>query len=150
MAKESASQASQTNTRHAMNDIAKALVTVFKKYTRTDRNKAWDKITSEQGLREMKKLLQDPNRPINMFAQISLKENTFEQFLCKLNEEEEFTMAIVECPKCNGVATLGDHNKHGEWFWFKGSAKCQECNETFSAIDMPRIGNFKVKPAKLF
>ena len=80
---------SQTNTRHAIADMAKALTTVFKKYTRADRIKAWDKLTGEIGLKEMKKLLNDPNRPINMFAQIPLKEDhPFIQFMDKkLNEE---------------------------------------------------------------
>jgi len=54
-----------TNKQKAIQDIAEALEKVFKKYTRQTREAAWEKITSKRGDLEMKKLLQDPNRPLS-------------------------------------------------------------------------------------
>jgi len=60
------------NTRDAMVAMVKALETVFKKFSRQTRTKAWNKITSEAGLKEMDKILQDPNRPVNNFQKLPL------------------------------------------------------------------------------
>lgn len=63
-----------TSTRQAINDMAHELTGVFKKYTRSTRTLAWDRLTSKQGEVEIKKLLQDPNRPINTFSKLIFKE----------------------------------------------------------------------------
>lgn len=74
-----------TNTRNAIVDMAKALESVFKKYSRQTRTKAWKKLTSEVGLKEMDKLLQDPNRPVNNFQKLPLRES-FKEWI-EENEE---------------------------------------------------------------
>jgi len=63
-----------TNVRDAIAAMAKALESVFKKYSRPTRTKAWKKLTSEAGLKEMEKLLQDPNRPVNNLQKLPLRE----------------------------------------------------------------------------
>ena len=69
-----------TNTRDAMIAIVKALEAVFKKFSRQTRTKAWKKLTSEAGLKEMEKLLQDPNRPVNNLQKLPLRE-TFKEWM---------------------------------------------------------------------
>jgi hypothetical protein len=61
----------QTNLRKAIVDIAKSLESVFKKYSRQTRTKAWEKISSKKGEEEIKKILNDPSRQINMFQKLS-------------------------------------------------------------------------------
>lgn len=61
----------KTNLRNAIVDLAKSLESVFKKYSRQTRNKAWNKITSKEGEKEVKKILNDPDRPINTFQKLA-------------------------------------------------------------------------------
>jgi hypothetical protein len=61
----------QTNLKDAIVDIAKSLETVFKKYTRSTRNKAWERITSKKGEAEVKKILLDPKRQVNTFQKLA-------------------------------------------------------------------------------
>lgn len=75
-----------TNTRDAIVAMAKALTTVFKKFSRQTRTKAWHKLTGETGLKEMEKLLQDPNRPVNNLQKIPLREN-FKEWLEEDNQQ---------------------------------------------------------------
>jgi hypothetical protein len=60
-----------SNIKDAITDIAKSLEAVFRKYTRNTRTKAWEKITSKDGEKEMKKILQDPTRQVNTFAKLA-------------------------------------------------------------------------------
>jgi hypothetical protein len=76
------------NVREAIGSMVKALEVVFKKFSRQTRTKAWKKLTSEAGLKEMEKILQDPNRPVNNFQKLPLREN-FKEFLEDLNEQME-------------------------------------------------------------
>lgn len=61
----------QTNLKDAIVDIAKSLETVFKKYTRSTRNKAWERITSKKGEAEVKKILLDPKKQVNTFQKLA-------------------------------------------------------------------------------
>ena len=60
-----------SNLKDAIVDMAKSLGTVFKKYTKNTRTKAWEKITSKEGEKEIKKILQDPTRQINTFQKLA-------------------------------------------------------------------------------
>jgi hypothetical protein len=62
--------AQKNNVKDAVVDIVKSLETVFKKYSRHTRTKAWDKLTGKQGDREMRKILNDPSRPVNTFQKL--------------------------------------------------------------------------------
>lgn len=71
MAKQSKSN--DTNLRKAIVDIAKELESIFKKYSRQTRTKAWERLTSKEGEREVRKILNDPARPINTFQKLATK-----------------------------------------------------------------------------
>jgi hypothetical protein len=61
----------KTNLRNAIVDLAKGLESVFKKYSRQTRNKAWKRLTSKEGQKEVEKILNDPGRPINTFQKLA-------------------------------------------------------------------------------
>lgn len=63
----------QTNLKNAIVDLAKSMESVFKKYSRQTRTKAWEKLTSKAGEKEMKKIINDPNRQINTFQKLATK-----------------------------------------------------------------------------
>ena len=63
-----------TNIRSAILDMAHALKPSFKRYSRAARKKAWKKLSGTAGQKEMKKLLDNPNRSLNMFAQLAFRE----------------------------------------------------------------------------
>jgi hypothetical protein len=73
--------ANKTNLKDAIVDIAKNLEYVFKKYSRQTRSKAWNKITSKEGEKEIKKILNDPSRPINTFQKLATKNESFKSWL---------------------------------------------------------------------
>ena len=77
-----------TNVREAVADIAKSLESVFKKYTRNTREKAWKRITSKDGEKEIDKILKDPSRSLNVFKSLTKKdENNNNNFsVMKFNE----------------------------------------------------------------
>lgn len=64
-----------TNVKDAIVDIAKSLESVFKKYSKNTRTKAWEKLTSKDGEKQMKKILVDPNIPINTFQKLASQKN---------------------------------------------------------------------------
>lgn len=64
----------KTNLQNALVDMVKALKPVFKKYSRYARTEAWEKLSSKRGDDQMKKILIDPDRPINTFKQLGFKE----------------------------------------------------------------------------
>lgn len=61
----------QTNLKNAIVDLAKSMESVFKKYSRQTRTKAWEKLTSKDGEKEIKKIINDPSRPINTFQKLA-------------------------------------------------------------------------------
>jgi hypothetical protein len=63
-----------TNTKKAIIDMASSLAGVFKKYTRSTREKAWKDLTGSEGQHQMKKILQDPSRSLNTFQKLSFRE----------------------------------------------------------------------------
>jgi len=69
-----------TNIKDAVVDIAKSLEGVFKKYTKNTREKAWKKITSKDGEKEIKKIIVDPNRTINTFQKLATQKDESYKF----------------------------------------------------------------------
>jgi hypothetical protein len=65
----------KTNTKDAIVDIAKSLENVFKKYSKNTREKAWSKITSKDGEKEIKKIIVDPTRSINTFQKLATQKD---------------------------------------------------------------------------
>jgi hypothetical protein len=74
-------ESNKTNVKNAIVDIAKGLESTFKKYSRQTRIKAWEKITSKAGEREIKKILNDPSRQINTFQKLATKNESFKNWL---------------------------------------------------------------------
>jgi hypothetical protein len=76
-----------TNVKDAIVDIAKSLEVVFKKYSKNTREKAWDKITSKDGEKEIKKIIVDPSRPVNTFQKLATqKDESFKNWLENINQ----------------------------------------------------------------
>jgi len=71
---------SNTSVKDAIVDIAKSLENVFKKYTKNTRTKAWEKITSKDGEKEIKKILNDPARQTNTFQKLASQKNESRSF----------------------------------------------------------------------
>lgn len=67
----------KTNLKDAIMDLARGIEIVFRKYTKSTREKAWDKITSKDGEREIKKILLDPNRQVSMFAKLANQRESY-------------------------------------------------------------------------
>jgi hypothetical protein len=61
----------KTNLKDAIMDLARGIESAFRKYTKSTRERAWDKITSKDGEREIKKILVDPNRQLSPFAKLA-------------------------------------------------------------------------------
>lgn len=63
-----------TNLQKAILDIASNLKKSFSKYSRNTRDKAWKRITSAEGEREVDKILLNPERQLNTFQKLAFKE----------------------------------------------------------------------------
>lgn len=100
MAKE---KTNNSNLKNAIVDIAKSLEGVFKKYTRQTREKAWDKITSKDGEKEIKKILNDPTRQINTFQKLANQNESFKNWL---ESQENKVMYITRGISGSGKSTL--------------------------------------------
>lgn len=78
MAKEQAkkpeSKKVDTNLQKAILDIASNLKKSFTKYSKNTRDKAWKRITSPEGEREIDKILLNPERQLNTFQKLAFKE----------------------------------------------------------------------------
>lgn len=77
----------QTNLKNAIVDIAKSLGSVFKKYSRSTREKAWERVTSKEGEREVKKVLLDPKRQVNTFQKLATKNESFLSWIARREEK---------------------------------------------------------------
>jgi len=75
-----------TSLKDAVVDIAKALESVFKKYSRSTREKAWERVTGREGEKEIKKILVDPHRQVNTFQKLANKNESFSVWLEKRNQ----------------------------------------------------------------
>ena len=60
----------KNNLRDAIMDLARGIGTVFKKYTRSTREKAWSRITSRAGEKEIDKIMLNPNRQLDIFRKL--------------------------------------------------------------------------------
>jgi hypothetical protein len=67
-------QKADTNVQQAILDIASNLTKSFKKYSKSTREKAWKRITSPDGEKQIKKILVNPERQLNTFPQLAFKE----------------------------------------------------------------------------
>ena len=63
-----------TNLQKAILDIASNLEKSFRKFSKSTREKAWQRLTSADGEKQVKKILVDPNRQLNTFQQLAFKE----------------------------------------------------------------------------
>jgi hypothetical protein len=62
------------NQKKAIDDIAKALETAFKKYTLSTRRNAWSKVKSQEGNKAVNKIILDPSREVKgLFEPITFK-----------------------------------------------------------------------------
>ena len=102
-----------TNLNNAITDIAKNLEGVFKKYSKNTRIKAWEKITSKEGEKQVKKILNDPNIPINTFQKLATqKENSnFKDWLV-LEEKSSRTKKGKKVPS-KYLSGLSEKGKKG-------------------------------------
>lgn len=75
----------QTNLKNAIVDLAKGIGNVFKKYSRSTRKRAWERLTSKEGEKEVDKILLDPNRQINTFQKLANKNESFSEWLERRN-----------------------------------------------------------------
>jgi predicted kinase len=100
MAKE---KTNNSNLKNAIVDIAKSLENVFKKYTKQTREKAWNKITSKDGEKEIKKILIDPTRQINTFQKLATQNESFKTWL---ENQEGKILYITRGISGSGKSTL--------------------------------------------
>jgi hypothetical protein len=61
----------KSSLKNAIMDMARSLETVFKKYTRQTRTKAWEKITAKDGEKEMARILKDPGLTVSPFGRLA-------------------------------------------------------------------------------
>ena len=61
---------SRSNERQAIVDMAAALRSVFKDYIRDTRRRAWRKLTTGQGKKDVEKLLNQPSIPLSRFRKL--------------------------------------------------------------------------------
>lgn len=71
----------RTNLKDAIMELARGIESAFRKYTKSTREKAWKKITSRDGEREIKKILVNPNRQLNPFAKLANQRESADQGL---------------------------------------------------------------------
>jgi len=57
--------------KNAIMDLARGLETVFKKYTRSTRNKAWEKMISKEGEKQVARILRDPSLTVAPFGKLA-------------------------------------------------------------------------------
>jgi hypothetical protein len=145
-----------TNIKNAIVDIAKSLENVFKKYSKNTREKAWKKITSKDGEKEINKILIDPNRPINTFQKLATQkdENAISKGKIKFHEWLELR-ENSKVPK-KYLAGLKNKGKYGskeamkrEIEQFKGKDE-YKLNWDADYKDGKRIKTKKSKATKAF
>lgn len=73
-----------TNRQQAIIDMASSLARVFKKYSRSTREKAWGELNKPDGQKEIKKILQNPDRSLNGFPKLAFKE-----WLCSQSQSSQ-------------------------------------------------------------
>lgn len=73
------SRTDNTNLPSAIVDMAKSLSGVFKKYSRQTRGKAWKRLSSARGDKEMEKLAKNPKIPLSNFKKLQFKEWLMEE-----------------------------------------------------------------------
>ena len=93
----------KSNLKDAIVDIAKSLESVFKKYTKQTREKAWEKITSKKGEKEVEKILRDPYRQINTFQKLATQNESFKNWL---ENQENKILYITRGISGSGKSTL--------------------------------------------
>ena len=71
----------KTNLKDAIMDLARGIESAFKKYTKSTRERAWEKITGKDGEREIRKIIVDPNRQLSPFAKLANQRESSEHGL---------------------------------------------------------------------
>lgn len=68
----------KSNLKNAIMDLAREIDAVFKKYNKNTRKKAWERITSSAGEKEVSRILEDPKRQISPFMKLALAKESKE------------------------------------------------------------------------
>lgn len=68
----------KTNLKDAIMDLARGIESVFRKYSRSTREKAWGKIIGADGEKEIKKIMVDPTRQLSTFAKLVTQKESAE------------------------------------------------------------------------
>ena len=74
----------------------------------------------------------------------------FKEFVRERDNDMCYSWSEYNCPFCDGTAYNGEpyfYTPKGP-LWFRGSAKCQDCNESFSAIKMEPKGKLIIEKKK--
>lgn len=79
----------KTNLRDAIMDLARGIESVFRRYTRSTRDKAWEKITSKDGEKEIRKILLDPNRQLSPFGKLANQRESIEEGMIRVWLDDE-------------------------------------------------------------
>lgn len=61
----------KSNLKDAVMALAKEIDSVFKKFTKQTRTRAWKKLTSKDGEKEIKRILDNPGRGLSPFARLA-------------------------------------------------------------------------------
>lgn len=71
----------KSSLKDAIMDLAKEIDSVFKRYTRNTRTKAWGRLMSKEGERQIEKILVDPNRQLSVFGKLALQKEVYRVWL---------------------------------------------------------------------
>ena len=83
---------SQSDSRKIVKSLLSSLQQIFKNSTRQARERAWNKISSDRGKAEVRRLINNPSMTLNHFDDfLTFKENhiTFKQFLLYDRTEDD-------------------------------------------------------------
>jgi len=85
----------KSNLKDAIMDLAKSIEGVFRKYTRPTRERAWEKITGKDGEKEIKKIMVNPNRQLDMFRKlVNQREGTERKEFLRVWLDDERPMPV--------------------------------------------------------
>lgn len=56
---------SNSDARKTLKELVDNIKRIFQKHSRSARSEAWSALTTQEGEKEIKKLIQDPNRVVN-------------------------------------------------------------------------------------
>lgn len=66
----------KNNLKDAIMELARQIDGVFRKYNKNTRKKAWQRMTSPQGEKEISRILEDPKRQISPFMKLAVQKES--------------------------------------------------------------------------